>query len=321
MLNPWTSYAKQIKKIVVADGVTKIGNYAFYNLTKATAIELSDSVKTLGTQFIRGTAITEVTLPAVERIHEQAFVRADSLTTVIAGESVKDIWGPMFFAETVTVKAPAKSYIARYAEGFSEYFTVSANVTFEAVGEAAAPINYFGKAGEFSFYAVYEKSSTNWEYHVSGFDRMKNFPYVSDKNIALGVTFTPTYYMDGNERNILTATVYDGVTTLGNYIFYKCTKVATINLHDGITSIGRGVFHANAKITSFTVPPLVTKIEKNAFNGCTGLRDIYIHDNVEIFEEGMFVKCTFDKLTVHTTNQTVIDAITAEFPGITIVAE
>jgi len=245
---PWISHAKDIKKIVVADGITGIGAYAFYNLSNVTEISLSDSVKSLGTQFIRGTAIEEITLPAVERIHDQAFARADILKVINAGESVKDIWGTIFFSETVTVKAPANSYMAKYAESFADFFTVDAKVSFEATGEATTPINYFGKAGESCFYAVYQNSSTNWSYEISGNGKMKNFPYVSAKYEALGYTFTPTYYMNGNERNILSSKVYDGVTTLGNYLFYKCTKITSYDLHDGITSIGRGVFQANARL-------------------------------------------------------------------------
>ena len=322
----WNAYAKQIKKIVVADGITGIGSYAFYNLSKATSIELSATVKVLGTQFIRGTAITEVTLPAVERIREQAFARADSLKVINAGESVKDIWGTIFFSETVTIKAPTDSYMAKYAENFAKYFSVNASITFEAVGTAKAPINYFGSIGEKCFYAVYQLSATNWRYEISGEGRMKNFPYVSDKNAAAGYKFTPTYYMDGSERNILSAKVYDGVTTLGNYVFYKCTKLATYELHDGITNIGRGVFQANGKVVNFTVPASVTKIERNAFNGCKYLRNLYIPEGVTVFEEGVFVKCDdgdgdFSHITVHTTSQAVIDVLTVEYPTINIVAE
>jgi hypothetical protein len=318
---PWTSYSKQVKKIVVADGITVIGECAFYNLQKATSIELPETVKELRLQFIRGTGVTEITLPAVERIREQAFARADSLKVINAGESVKDIWGTILFSENVTIKAPANSYIAKYAETYAEYFTVSASITFEAVGTAKAPINYFGKAGDKCFYAVYQKSSTNWAYEISGDGRMKNFPYVSDKGAALGYTFTPTYYMGGNERNIQSVVVYDGVTTLGNYLFYKCTKVSSIDVQGDITSIGRGVFQACARLKSFTVPASVTKIERNAFNGCQALTDVYIPAGIETFEEGMFVKCNTAGLTVHTTSQVVIDVLTAEYPEITIVAE
>ena len=118
---------------------------------------------------------------------------------------------------------------------------------------------------------------------------MKNFPYVSEKNAAAGYKFTPTYYMDGSERNILSAKVYDGVTTLGNYVFYKCTKLATYELHDGITNIGRGVFQANGKVVSFTVPASVTKIERNAFNGCQALTDVYIPSPKTELELDVFV--------------------------------
>ena len=148
---------------------------------------------------------------------------------------------------------------------------------------------------------------------------MKNFPYVSQKYIDLGATFTPTYYMDGTERNIQSAIVYDGVTTLGNYIFYKCTKVSSIDVQGDITSIGRGVFQACSRLKSFTIGENVTKIERTAFNGCSALTDVYIPDSVEVFEDSVFVKCDFTKLKVHTTNELVIDILTAEYPNIVIV--
>ena len=142
-----TPYSDIIQKIVIEDGVRVIGNLAFYNLDCAVEIVIPESVKTIGTQFIRGTSIKEVTLPAVKVIKDMAFASADKLETVIAGESVCDIRGKIFYSETVKVKAPMDSYIANYVRLFDELYTTSATVTLEEVGAAETPVIYFAKVG------------------------------------------------------------------------------------------------------------------------------------------------------------------------------
>ena len=83
------------------------------NLANATRISVSASVKFVGTQFIRGTAITELTLPGVEKLGDNAFVRADSLTVVHLPETLHEIISKPLTVNTVTVKAPANAFAER----------------------------------------------------------------------------------------------------------------------------------------------------------------------------------------------------------------
>ena len=45
---PWYANREDITSIVVADGVTKIGTFAFYGFSNLTSVQLSDSVTSIG---------------------------------------------------------------------------------------------------------------------------------------------------------------------------------------------------------------------------------------------------------------------------------
>lgn len=47
-LAPWAEYAQQIGSVIVEDGVTTVGSYAFFCLENVTAASLADSVKDVG---------------------------------------------------------------------------------------------------------------------------------------------------------------------------------------------------------------------------------------------------------------------------------
>ena len=142
---------------------------------------------------------------------------------------------------------------------------------------------------------------------------MKNFPYISTKYIG---QLTPMYDIaefTDNERKIMTIKVYDGVSTLGNYAFYKCNKAATLIIPDDLTLIGAGSLWACAKIPSIDIPETVTKIGKNAFNGCANLVSVTIPDSVVEYGGNIFIKCNFEILTVYTNNEYVIECLRAEY--------
>lgn len=282
---------------------------------------MADSVSYLGVQFIRGTAITEINVNA-QTVAKNAFGRADNLKVISFTENFKNALGNIFYQETVTIKAPESSFAHKYAEAFNDKFNTTARVTFESNGTTAkSPVARFGSMGDNVFYAMYENSKGNWKMVVSGSGVMKNFPYISPKNIGLGYTLCPTYYMveEGVETKVYAIEVLDGVTTIGNCSFYKLTKATSVTLPDSITSIGQRAFWVCSRLTSITIPEGVTNLGRAAFNGCKALTSINIPDSVETFEDELFIKCTLEGLTVTTTNQAAIDYINSLYAEITIV--
>jgi len=318
---PWYPYKKNVKAIVVEDGITSIGNYAFYNLTKATTIDIAHSVEFIGQSFIRQTGITEITIDWDVRLQYYVFGRADNLKTIIFTEDAKDFAGNLFndYAFSATIKAPEGSFAHKYTELYPTKYPDCADtvsLTFESTGDAVRPIVEFTAAGTNAFFAIYQETTGYWTLEVTGRGEMKNFPYISDRNAAKGYTFCPMHYIAErgtlDEQKIRKVVVGDDITTIGNYAFYKINKCSSLKFPDTITFIGNGAFWNFVKLKTFTVPETVTEIGKHAFNGCANLTSVIIPDTVQKIGEDVFTKCNFTKLVVYTKNQIVIDRLMSD---------
>ena len=80
---PWTPYAEQITKVVIEEGVTTVGQRAFYQLPNLAEVVLPESlVEIRGYAFRDCTALTVINLGAVETIREGAFLGCSVLEKV-----------------------------------------------------------------------------------------------------------------------------------------------------------------------------------------------------------------------------------------------
>lgn len=77
---------------------------------------------------------------------------------------------------------------------------------------------------------------------------------------------------DGYCGNIISITISDGVTSIGNYAFYNCSSLTSITIPNSVTSIRNGAFQYCKSLTSITIPDSVTSINSYAFYGCSKLK-------------------------------------------------
>ena len=73
---PWEGYGK-VKRIKIGDGVTTIGDYAFYDCGMPTSVTIPNSVTEIGDYaFYNCSELTSVTIPnSVTRIGRLGFLR------------------------------------------------------------------------------------------------------------------------------------------------------------------------------------------------------------------------------------------------------
>ena len=90
---------KEVKDLVIPDGVTSIGKDAFYGCSSLTFVTISNSVTSIGSDAFNGcTSLTSITIPnSVTSIGINAFYGCTSLTSVTIGNSVTSIGRSAFY--------------------------------------------------------------------------------------------------------------------------------------------------------------------------------------------------------------------------------
>ena len=100
--SPWSK--SDIKRIIIGDGVTTIGEFAFNDCSALTSVNILNSVTTIKMQaFSDCRALTSVTIPnSVTTIKMQAFSACSALTSVTIPNSVTEI-GDYAFSDCINI--------------------------------------------------------------------------------------------------------------------------------------------------------------------------------------------------------------------------
>lgn len=116
---PWNDCASDITKIVISDGITAVGDYAFYKFANATEVELAESITTIGNYaFSNCTALETINAFGVTTVGDYAFRYCTSLESVEISKNVT--YGNSVFAnsgvDSVTIengikKLPSNAFV------------------------------------------------------------------------------------------------------------------------------------------------------------------------------------------------------------------
>lgn len=290
-LVPWNKYASQIKNVVVEDGVTRIGEFAFYGCTNLASVALPDSLKEInGYVFKNCSALTSITLPKkLEKIGDSAFY-GTGLTSIKIPATVKSI-GYYAFSRCYSLKnieftgnAPAF-----YSNAFNKVAATVIYPTGNATWTAAKKQPYGGTLKWLEKGLVDEGlcgSGTYWKLSKDG-------------TLTLGGTGIVKHYSSPalvpwrKYADMVTkVVVLDGVTRIGEFAFYGCTNLTSVTIADSVKEISGYVFKNCSSLTSITLPKNLTKIGDSAFYG-TGLRKITIPATVNYVGWYAFSRCSY----------------------------
>ncbi len=241
---PWNVYSAYIKKVVVANGITSIGNNTFNGKTKIESIELADSITKIGNNaFYNCDGLTgELNLPeGLTSIGTSAFNDCDNITSVTIPDGVTAIQNNIFYScdklETVIIPDSVTSI------------------------------------GNQAFYNCTKLNLDNLPSSLTTIGS-EAFRYcdgiTGELNLPEGVTSigTSAFY---DCDNITSVTIPDGVTVIQGSTFYSCDKLETVIIPDGVTSIGNGAFSGCTKLKLDNLPSSLTMIGSEAFRNCDGL--------------------------------------------------
>ena len=106
---PWFLKRADIKKIVVQNGVTSIGDYAFYGCENVTSVSLPSTVTQIGKLAFYGCKnLRTLTLPdSVTVVEDYAFAKASGLQTIVFKGSAPALGAGIFADVSAEVRYPA----------------------------------------------------------------------------------------------------------------------------------------------------------------------------------------------------------------------
>ena len=115
---------------------------------------------------------------------------------------------------------------------------------------------------------------------ISGTGAMKDYNAADNLSPA---------YMNSDVKKVV---IEDGVTSIGELAFFKCSSLTNITIPDSVTCIAYAAFHGCSSLSSITIPNSVTSIGIYAFVVCSSLTSITIPDGVTSIGYGAFSNCS-----------------------------
>ena len=304
---PWT--AQDVKTVVIDNGVTSIGGFAFDGCHNLKNVTISDSVTKIREYAFSGcTALTGITIPSGVTSMNRAFENCTALTTVTLPDSVEEIIGTFAGCTALTnIKIPRKAF---FIEGA---FAGCTSLTDIAVAEE----NPYCCAMSGIVYSKDQKMIV--AYPAGRPDTAFAIPE--------GVTGIDDDAFSGC-TNLTQVSIPEGVTGIGNEAFSGCTNLTQVSIPESVTGIGNDAFSECTNLTQVSVPEGVTKIEYQTFYGCESLKSVTIPDAITDIGGNAFLDCdslkdvyflgtkdAWQKVSIESGNEAITENATMHYFG------
>ena len=259
---PWYKYINDIQSVVIEDGVTSIGDYAFYGMLKLTTISIPEGVKTIGEYVFKNcTALDGVNFPStLTKLGQSAFYGCTSLSSIAIPEGLYTVWGYTF-----------------------------KNCT--SLEEVTLPSTLI-KIDEAAFYGCSSLKKIDIPDNVSiiGIYCFKNCSSLSEVSLPKKLTQIREAVLYGTA--IKTLEIPEGVTTVGPYAFKNCTSLKTIKLPQSLKKIDEAAFYACNHLSVLNVPENVETIGNYALRSCEELQSVSFPESLRTIGESSFYGCS-----------------------------
>ncbi len=254
---PWGSSG--VLTVVIEEGVTNIGTYAFWECEKMTQITVPDSVTEIGYYAFRG---------------------CSALTNINGARNVEEavdtgIEGTPWYKN----QPEGMVYLGGLAYKYKGTCPESISLKNDTIGVNR---NAFEQQTELkTIFLPDSVVSIGW-YAFSGCTSLTGIN-IPDSVVSIG------WYAFSGCTSLTGVNIPDSVTDL-RCAFQGCTSLTGINIPDGVTDIS-GAFSGCTSLTGINIPDGVTN-SSSAFSGCTSLTEVFISDGVTNIGNNAFSGCT-----------------------------
>lgn len=287
---PWYDGFECVKKVVVGEGITSVGDYSFTLFTELEEVVLPDSLESIGGHAFQKTYIhNTIDIPEnVSYIGEYAFERC-SFKTIELNDNI-----------TKLSKGVFESCSLEYID-IPETVTVIGDYAFNncrSLKKADIPdsVNTIGK---YAFADCWSMDNIDIPTKVSTIDECAfSGCSIEEFTILKHVEYWGNGVVSGCD-SLEKAVIEDGVESIPASIFKGCVNLTDVTIPESVTEIKSGAFYDCKSLREITLPSGLRELGSSVFCGCSSLEEIVLPSTVDYLNMFTFYNCdALSRLTV-----------------------
>ncbi len=265
---PWETYKADITDVVLPEGLTTIGDMAFYGMGKIDELTIPDTVTDIQYFSVADCRnLPTVEIPeAVETIGNGAF---DGYLQSVYVYS-KDV---EIYPHVDTLSNPPYTVIYGYMDTTAQTYAQTYGYKFEPL-DYTEGILASGTCGEAATWSVEDNIL-----YIRGEGDMDD--YTTEE-------YAPWYSYRGRITGVV---VEEEVTSVGAYALYNMTNVRTATVEAPVTVIGAGAFYGCSQLRVVTFPEELKTVGDRAFYNCSRLQSVDLPDGCGTIGSYAFYNC------------------------------
>ena len=275
--------------VVIPNGVTSIGDFAFHYCSSLTSVAIPDGVTSIREYTFKNCEnLTSITIPdGVTAIGDKAFKECKSLTSITIPDSVTFI-GKNAFEDCESLKSIVFPSGGKFISNST--FEGCSSLTSVTIPDGVTSIckSAFKDCGSLTDIAVSSSVKTIAEGAFEGCGSLRSI-IIPDGATSIGKSAFKGC------KGLTKITVPNSVKSIGSGAFEGCSGLISVTISDGMASIGKSVFKDCKSLTAIVIPDHVKSIGESAFGGCSSLTSVTIPDSVTAVDGSAFAGC--EKLT------------------------
>ena len=315
---PWYSYTDRIYKVVIGDGITTVGNYAFRNCNVVTSVTLPEGITSIGRDaFYSCERLVDITLPStlktigyeafgycysiesinfpdgLQTIDSSAFTMCGSLEEIVLPDSMTAL-GSNAFSQCDDLKR------ADLGNGIT---TIGSSAFFDsdALAEVVLPANLqkmettvFADCDSLTSFTI-PATLTSLDSTTLAYNSAMMNIFVEAGNTAYKSVDGVLFSADGKTLVTYPAgrsgeySVPAGTETIADVAFSRAYGLTGVNLPGSLTTIGNNAFSYCSGLTEMDLSPVQT-LGEQVFLSCTSLHTVTFGENLASIGYGLFYR-------------------------------